>query len=55
MLAGSLRRQSLVVIQLQRLQQGMFRVAPHEAAIGLGIEMAVFFDKGVVLRVEPLA
>ena len=55
MLAGRLRRQALVVIQFQRFQQGMFRVAPHEAAIGLGIEVAVFFDKSVILRVEPLA
>ena len=33
----------------------MFRVAPHESAIGLGIEVAVFFDKSVILRVKPLA
>ena len=49
MLAGRLRREALVVIQLQRLQQGMFRIAPHESPIGLGIEMSIFFDKGVVL------
>ena len=49
MLAGRLRRQALVVIQFQRLQQRMFRVAPHESPVCLGIEMAVFFDKGVVL------
>ena len=53
--AGGVGRQPLVVIQLQRFQQRVFRVAPHEAAIGLGIEMSVLFDKGVILGVEPLA
>ena len=35
MLAGRFRRQALVVIGLQRFQQGMLRVIPHQAAIGL--------------------
>ena len=54
MLAGRIRRQPLVVIRFQGFQQGMFRVASHEATIGMGIEMSVLSDEHVILAVEPV-
>ena len=52
---GHLRRQALVVIQFQRFQQGMFRVAPHEPRLVWELRWPYFFDKSVILRVKPLA
>ena len=54
-LAGHIRGNALVILHFQRFQQGMFRVFPHKTSVCLGIEMAVFSDKGVILRIEPLS
>ena len=50
--SGDFRGNAFVVFAFERLQQRMFGILTHEAAIGLGVQMSIASDKGVVLAVQ---